>query len=191
MALDMSQTATKLTYDDLLLFPDDGKRHELLDGEHFVSPSPSLRHQRIVGRMGVALYTFARDRGLGEVFFSPFDVVLTRHDVVEPDLLFVSASRSALLTEANVAGPPDLVIEVLSPWSRRRDEVLKRNRYEGTGVAEYWIVDPEAESVKVLRRPEPTSPFARPLLLSRQDGDALATPLLPGFGLPLAELFAG
>jgi Uma2 family endonuclease len=190
MAVDMPSSATKLTYEDLLQLPDDGKRHELLAGEHHVSPSPSLRHQVISLNLAVALRAFVRQRGLGLVLAAPFDVVFTSHDVVAPDLLYVSAGRRAILSDANVAGAPDLVVEILSSWSRRRDEVLKRDLYDRAGVGEYWLVDPEAESVKVLRRAGAATPFARPLLLTRRDGDILTTPLLPELELSLEDVFA-
>jgi Uma2 family endonuclease len=188
MASGMASNATKLTYEDFVLFPDDGKRHELIDGEHFVTPSPNRRHQRVLQNLNLVLVSFVRQRRLGEVFFAPFDVVFTRHDVVEPDLLYISAERSGVLTEANVQGAPDLVVEVLSPSSRRQDEVLKRDLYERGGVAEYWIVDPEAETVKAFRRGE-DGRFGRALLLTLRDGDALSTPLLPGLEIPLPAIF--
>jgi Uma2 family endonuclease len=192
MASGMAGSATKLSYEDFVLFPDDGKRHELIDGEHFVTPSPNRRHQAVLRRLTVLLEPLIREHGLGEVFFAPFDVVFTRHDVVEPDLLFVSSARSAILTDANVQGAPDVVVEVLSPTSRRQDEILKRDLYERGGVAEYWIVDPEAETVKVFRRAGgglAASSFTRPHLLSLRDGDELGSPLLPGVAIPLAAIF--
>ena len=192
MASGMAGSATKLTYEDFVLFPDDGKRHELIDGEHFVTPAPNRRHQAVLVNLIGILLPIVRERRAGHLYFAPFDVVFTRHDVVEPDLLFVSAARSAVLTDENVQGAPDLVVEVLSASSRRQDEILKRDLYERGGVAEYWIVDPEAETVKVFRRPEgeaAPSRFARPLLLSLRDGDALATPLLPGLEIPLTAIF--
>ncbi|HEV8239235.1 MAG TPA: Uma2 family endonuclease [Thermoanaerobaculia bacterium] len=188
MVRTMAETATKLTYDDFLLFPDDGMRHELIDGEHYVSPSPNLRHQRLLARLNLLVANFAVERRLGEVFFAPFDVVFTRHDVVEPDLLFVSNERKAILTAPNVQGAPDLVVEVLSPSNRRQDEVVKRSLYDRGGVSEYWIVDPDVETIKVFRRGEGT--FGRALLLSAHDGDKLVSPLFPGLEIPLAALFA-
>jgi Uma2 family endonuclease len=184
----MAETAAKLTYDDFLLFPDDGKRHELIDGEHFVSPSPNLRHQRVLARLHLLAGSFVIERRLGEVFFAPFDVLFSRHDVVEPDLLFVSNERKAILTAANVKGAPDLVVEVLSPSNRRQDEVLKRSLYDRGGVDEYWIIDPEVETIKVFRREAGT--FGRPVLLTVHDGDTLTSPLLPGLEISLAALFA-
>ena len=178
----------KLTYDDFVLFPDDGKRHELIDGEHFVSPSPNVRHQRVLMRLGFAIYNFVQEQRCGEVFFAPLDIVLSIHDVVEPDLLFVSAERAAIIGKANLRGAPDLVVEVLSPSNRRYDEVLKRELYERAGIQEYWLVDPEADTVKVFRREGER--FGRPLLVSRHDGDVLTTPLLPGLEIALGGVLA-
>jgi Uma2 family endonuclease len=179
----------KLTYDDLLLLPDDGMRHELIDGEHFVSPSPNLRHQDVLGKLFLLVGSFVRAGRLGRAYFAPLDVVFTRHDVVEPDLLFVAAGRVDVLTAANVQGAPDLAVEVLSPSSHRHDQVRKRDLYERGGVAEYWIVDPDGETVTVYRRGA-EGRFARPALLTLRDGDSLETALLPGLAIPLAELFA-
>jgi Uma2 family endonuclease len=189
MATAMASPAIKLTYDDFALFPADGRRHELIDGEHFVSASPNRRHQVISRNLFRALDAVTRGRNAGEVFYAPFDVVFTRHDVVEPDLLFISATRTEILTDANVQGAPDLVIEVLSPSGRRYDEVLKRDLYERGGVAEYWLVDPEVETVKVFRRGA-DGRFERAELLGRREGDVLRSTLLPGLELPLDDVFA-
>ena len=129
-------SSTKLTYDDYLLFPDDGRRHELIDGEHYVTPSPSLRHQRISRRFATAFDDFLRAHPLGEVFYAPLDVVPTDVDVVEPDVLCVSNERAGILGDP-IRGAPDLVIEIVSPSSRRTDEVVKRKLYERIGVCEY------------------------------------------------------
>ena len=188
----MSGSATKLTYDDFVLFPDDGNRHELIDGEHFVTPSPNRRHQWVLQNLYRSVDAFVRERRRGRVFLAPFDVVLTPVDVVEPDPLYISGERSEILTEANVQGPPDLVVEVLSPSGRRQDEVLKRDLYDRGGVSEYWIVDPDAETVKVLRRGQgggEGGAFGRPLLLTLRDSDTLSTPLLPELEVSLAAIF--
>jgi len=120
---------TRLTYDDFLLFPDDGRRHELIDGEHYVTPSPTLRHQALIGRLYFEIESFLRARtGLGRVFLSPLDVLFTKWDVVEPDLLFVSADQDDILTPKSVQGPPALVVEVLSASTRKTDEQIKSRR---------------------------------------------------------------
>ena len=120
------------------------------------------------------------------MFFAPLDVILTRFDVVEPDLLYVSRDRSAVLKDW-VRGAPDLVVEVGSPSTRKRDETIKRTLYEREGVVEYWIVDPKIDVVRVYRRKGDR--FERPAELSRAAGDVLTTALLPGLELPLSEIF--
>lgn len=187
MGRSMAQGAPKLTYEDLLLFPDDGRRHEIIDGEHFVTPSPHTRHQWVSQNLNRLLDRHVREHRLGRVYYAPVEVVLSDVDVVEPDLLFISEARLAIV-EAVVRGAPDLVVEITSPSTRRQDEVLKRGLYERAGVPEYWLVDPEAETVKVFRRRE--GGYGRPLLLSALEGDRLESPLLPGLEIPLVAVFA-
>ena len=143
----------KLTYDDFVLFPDDGKRHELIDGEHYVTPSPNVRHQQIQRELFGPIWSYLQTHPIGQVFISPLDVVFSRFDVVEPDLIYLSNERAnTVLTQANVQGAPELVIEIGSPSTRQRDETIKRHLYERAGVSEYWVVDPEIDVVRVYRR---------------------------------------
>lgn len=180
---------TRLTYDDLEYFPDDGKRREIIDGELYVTPSPNLRHQVLVGRLHVAIANYLAARpGPGRVYLSPLDVVLSPHDVVEPDLLFVGSDQLDVLTPKNIQGPPALVIEVLSPGTRKTDEQVKRRLFARVGVREYWLVDPELDLVKVSRREDGS--FRRVAELTAEDSGTLMSPLLPGFSLALGELFA-
>ena len=181
-------SGVKLTYDDFLLFPDDGKRHELIDGEHYVTPSPNTKHQTISVNLTGLLWSHLQGHPVGRVFTAPFDVVFSRFDVVEPDLLFVSKARyEAVLTKANVQGSPDLVVEIGSPGTRRRDETLKQRLYERCGVSEYWVIDPELDVIKVYRLVE--GRYSRVSELALENGDVLRTPLLPGLDLPLAAIF--
>lgn len=178
----------RLTYDDLVRMPDDGMRHEIIGGVHYVTAAPILRHQRIVGRLSQAIANYLDVHpGVGEVFGSPVDTVFTRWDVVEPDLVFVADDQRAILTEPNIQGAPALVVEVLSPGTRQRDFGIKKDLFDRGGVREYWIIDPQANTIAVYRRTESAS-FARIHVLP-DDGPALTTPLLPGFSLPLDKLF--
>ena len=178
----------KLTYDDFVLFPDDGKRHELIDGEHYVTPSPNRKHQTVSGNLFLLIGTWLEKHPIGQLFHAPFDVVFSRFDVVEPDLLYMSNERAdRVLTDANVQGAPELVIEIGSPGTRKRDETVKRRLYERAGVSEYWIVDPELDVVRVYRRG--ADGFERPRELTAEAGDVLETPLLPGLPLPLGRIF--
>lgn len=186
----MARPQRKLTYADFLLFPEDGKRHELIGGVHYVTPSPYLSHQELVGRLYLSIGNFlASRRHLGRVFVAPLDVVLSTHDVVEPDLLFVAGDQQSFLTEANIQGPPALVIEVLSPGTKRRDQGIKRKLFDEKGVREYWMVDPKAYRVSICRRAADGSFPLVDTPTSAWDG-ILETPVLPGWSLSLRELFA-
>lgn len=178
----------KLTYEDFLGFPEDGRRHELIDGEHVVTPSPRTKHQRISMALGTRLHQHVREHGLGQVLAAPMDVVLSDVDVVEPDLIFVSNDRAGIVGEVNLGGAPDLLVEILSESTRRRDEITKRHLYERFGVREYWVVDPVLDSIKV-HRPGDDGTFRRAAELTLEAGDTLTSPLLPGLELPLAEIF--
>jgi Uma2 family endonuclease len=187
----MERTAppARMTYDDLLALPDDGLRHELIDGEHFVSPSPGSAHQLIIGNLHMLLREHLRTHPTGVVMLAPFDIVFSQHDVVEPDLIYFAAERfKAIVGEKYASGPPDLAIEVLSPSSRRRDEVLKRRLYERTGVKEYWIVDPDLESIKMFQ-PGADGRYLRAAELSAEGGDVLTSQLLLDFSMPLTAVF--
>jgi len=171
-----------------VLFPDDGLRHELIDGEHYVTPSPNTKHQKIVLRLAARILNWVEGHAIGQVFVAPFDVIFTKFDVVEPDVLYMSNGRAAeILTDANVQGVPELVVEIGSPSTRRRDETVKRLLYERAGVSEYWVVDPELDVVRVYRREGER--FARPAELSAAAGDVLTTTLLPSLELQLVDVF--
>ncbi len=177
----------KLTYDDFLLFPDDGKRHELIDGEHYVTPSPSRKHQAILWNSIVHIGTYLEANPVGRAFGAPFVVVFSQFDVVEPDLLFISNGRLEVLTTKNVQGAPNLVVEIGSPSTRQRDETIKRKLYERFGVEEYWVIDPEIETIAVYRRVG--EGYRRVLELAVERHDTLTTPLLLDLTLPLQQIF--
>lgn len=179
--------STKFTYEDYLLFPDDGKRHELIDGEHYVTPSPVTKHQKISGNIFVNLGTYIQKIKIGHLFAAPMDVVLSDLDVVQPDLLFISKTRDSIMTEKNIQGAPDLVVEILSESSRKTDEMIKRKLYERYRVAEYWIVDPELESIKIYCYSD--KGYSRTAELSVEANDTLVSPLFPDWNLPLSQIF--
>ena len=183
-----SSRGLKLTYDDFVQLPDDGKRHELIDGEHYVTPSPRIRHQAILGSLHLMIASWLEANPIGRVFLSPTDVVMSDVDIVVPDLIYLSNARAATtLTELHVRGVPELVVEIASPGTRRRDDGIKRRLYERAGVSEYWVVDPEVDRVRVYRRRGEA--FDRGVELSREHGDTLRTPLLPGLEMPLTRIF--
>jgi Uma2 family endonuclease len=180
---------TRLTYDDFVLFPDDGMRHEIIDGEHYVTPSPNPRHQMLIGRLHFEIESWLRQHPqAGQVFLSPLDVLFTRWDIVEPDLLFIAGDQTAILTDKNVQGPPALVVEIMSRGTRKRDEGIKQRLFDRGGVREYWLVDPERDHIIVWRRQADGS-FPRVAELSREQHDVLTTPLLAELKIPLVQLF--
>ncbi len=176
----------RLTYEDFRALPDDGKRYEILDGDLYMSPSPITQHQRFVARLHVILTLHVNQHRLGEVFVSPYDVVLGRHDVVEPDLLFVARENSQIVTAKNIQGVPDLLVEVLSDSTRERDLRDKRNIYARCGVPWYWIVDPEGPRVMELKLMDRA--YA---VVAEVSGKANWTPeLFPNLAIGLPELTA-
>jgi Uma2 family endonuclease len=178
----------KLTYDDFVLFPDDGMRHELIDGEHYVTASPNTKHQKVLANLHFLLARWLEDHPVGQVFFAPYDVVFSNVDIVEPDLLYFSNERAAeVITPMHARGAPNIVVEIASPGTRKRDETIKRRLYERMGVSEYWVVDPVVDVIRVYRRDG--QGFGRAAELSSEAGDTLTTGELPGLEIPLARVF--
>jgi Uma2 family endonuclease len=140
----------KLTYEDYCLFPDDGNRHEVINGLHYMSPAPSTNHQSVSKWLLHFLFATIELRGLGKVFYAPVDVQLGPHDIVQPDLVVVLNKSKAGILPSRIQGPPDLVVEILSPSTSQNDLTLKRRLYEQSGVSEYWIVDPDQRRVDQL-----------------------------------------
>jgi Uma2 family endonuclease len=181
----MNNTAIKLTYREFLQINDDFNRHEIIEGEHYVTPSPSKRHQKISITLSTLLYRWVEDHALGEVFAGPYDVVLSQTDVVIPDLLFISKSRASISHEENVQGAPDLMVEILSPSTSKRDLGIKKTLYEKFGVLEYWVVDPDQKSIEIFR--SISGKFAPPIPLFVKD--QLTSPLFPNLTIPLSRIF--
>ena len=151
-------TRKRWTYAEFARLPTSGRtRYEVIDDKLVVTPSPGTRHQRIVTRLAFTLYGFAEAHDLGEVFVSPLDVLFAEGDYLEPDVLFVRGDRADVVTDRGIEGPPDLVVEVLSPSTAARDRGIKLERYRLYGVPEYWIVDPDERTVEVWRLGEGAS----------------------------------
>jgi Uma2 family endonuclease len=128
---------------DVRALPDDGNRYETIAGELFVTPAPGVPHQTVLARLFVALWAYVERHELGRLWFAPLDVVFGPLTLVEPDLVFVSRNRLDTISDRDVQGPPDLVVEVISPSTARTDQGRKRALYQEAGVREYWIVDVE------------------------------------------------
>jgi Uma2 family endonuclease len=179
--------AYRLTYADWLDFPEDGRFYEIIDGELFVSPTPSIRHQDVSGNLYSFLRRHLKETNRGRIFYAPTGVRLSDERVVEPDLLVVLSEHNDLIGTQIIDGAPDLVVEILSPGTAGRDLVMKRELYARAGVAEYWIVDVEAGNIEVLALEREKSDYARFGLFRR--GETLRSPLLPELSIPLDEVF--
>ena len=171
------------TVEDYLALPDD-VRAELIGGELYVTPSPTLRHQDAVAMIWRLLDGHAVRTGAGRAWVAPADVHLPSGDIVQPDVLFVRGDRMEIARDV-VEGAPDLVVEVVSPSNAERDRVVKRDLYATNGVPAYWIVDPGEGTIEVLRLEgaayAPEGYF---------EGDrVLATPAFPGLEVPLSRVF--
>jgi Uma2 family endonuclease len=177
-------TDIKFTYQDYLLLPED-KRYEIIEGELIMVPSPGFSHQSASGNLGFLLRQFIREKRLGIVLNAPMDVVLSQENIVQPDIIFIFKKRMDIITEKNIQGAPDLVIEILSPNTKKKDSILKRKLYAKFGVREFWLVDPQEEEVEVLILKK--RGFEQIGLYRK--GQILTSPLLPGLKIPLQELF--
>lgn len=181
----MTLPKPNFSYADYLKLPDD-QRYEVLEGELVMSPGPSMEHQGIVAVLTALLYAYQREHGAGRVFGAPFDVILSEHNVVQPDLLFVCRDRSSILKPGGVHGAPDLVVEILSPSNAERDLKIKRDLYGRYGVKEYWIVDPATQTVEILTQ----QGDGLDLWQRFEKGSSLRSPLLAGLVVDLDEVFA-
>jgi Uma2 family endonuclease len=173
------------TFDELVAeLPESNLPTELWDGELVMSPAPSFLHQEIVDRFHDMLKAWVRQHRLGKTAAAPIDMVLTTRRVTQPDVAFISNERLHIIKE-RIMGAADLVAEVISPGSRRRDRIDKRDLYEQHGVKEYWLIDPEAKTVEVLRLESGTY-----RLVGRwHPGERARSRLLKGFEAPVGPLF--
>lgn len=176
--------AKKLTYADVERIPQDGFRHEIIGGEEFMTPAPDLDHQTVVGNLFRILAIHARANSLGRVFVAPTDVLLTQHDVVEPDVVFVAQASVSILKEKYIQGPPELVVEVLSPSTASQDRGEKLDLYGRCGVREYWIADLSSRTVEVREFGSPRRTRVY------QQGQSFESALLPGPAVALDEVFS-
>ena len=177
--------ASALTVEDYATLPDDGNRYEIIGGELFVSPSPTFFHQRVSIKLSSALDAYLTSTSAGQAVAAPMDVHLSANDVVQPDLLVVLNVNEGIIHKHGIVGPPDLVVEILSPSSIETDFLRKSKLYERFGVREYWIVNPEGATVSVQTLEENryvlTGEFGR--------DDILRSSVLDGFELALATIF--
>ena len=181
----MKSATAKMNYDQLCLLPEDGKQYELFDGELVMTPSPSSRHQGIVGKLHVLLFADLEQTASGKVFVAPLDTIFDQYTVLQPDILYVSRNRVPQIVKERIEGAPDLVVEVLSPSTFYKDLRRKMAVYAQFGVQEYWIVDPETQTLELYSRQNDELR----LLQKVSAQEILQSPLLPGFRVSVGSIF--
>lgn len=175
----------RLTYADWLAFPNESHRYEVIDGDLFATPAPAIVHQRVSREINFALLTFLRQSGGGEVLSAPVGVKLDDSNVLEPDLVVVLDRNAHRIGKQIISGAPDLVVEILSAGTARRDLGIKRETYERAGVMEYWIVDPESRSIEMLALAQ--QGYERAGLY--RETEALRSLVLAGFEMDVGAVF--
>ncbi len=179
----MAIAARKLTYADYAKIPPDHHRHEIIGGEEFMTPAPIPDHQTVIVNLAALLKRYVAKARLGRVFVAPIDVILSRHDIVQPDVLFISATRASIVRRKYLRGAPDLAIEVISPSTASIDRGVKRALYVRGGVREYWIVDLPERSIEIHE-------FGSPRRVRIfQEGQSFESALLPGLRIRVDDLF--
>jgi len=138
------------TYEDYTAIPEDGHRYEVVNGVLYMSPSPNVRHQDIVGEIFAYLRDFVRSGELGRVFMAPLDVELSEGNIVQPDVFVVLQKHRDHISTNRIVGAPDLIVEIASPSTARYDQHAKLDAYASASVPEYWVVNPDTQTVKVL-----------------------------------------
>ena len=181
-----TQSGVGFLASDIWDAPDDDKRYEVIDGELFVTPSPSWGHQRGLGQLYLRLGNWVYQHGLGEIVPAPLGVVLAVDTGVEPDLVYVSRERRGLISDRGIEGAPDLVVEVLSPSTRARDRGIKMRRYAAAGVPHYWLLDPVTGALEPYRLRGQTYE----LLEVYGPGSIYRPELFPGLEIAIADLWA-
>ena len=177
--------APPLTVEEYKNLPETGPRYQLVEGDLYMAPAPNRFHQDISRNIQGALDRYLEANPIGVLYNAPFDVYLTRTDVFQPDLIVVLNANRSILTDAGAEGPPEFVVEILSPKTRELDLVNKRRVYARLGVKELWIIDPEPGIIEIYRFEQNSSgPVA-----TLHPSDTLTTPLLPGFSMPAGAVF--
>ena len=143
----------RYTYEDYQQLPE-GAPYELIRGRLAMSPAPTPRHQLVQANLFFELSRVVRDQDEGHVLSAPLDVRLSDTTVLQPDLVFIETDRTDLIGDQAIEGAPDLDVEILSPASAHRDLTEKKRLYETHGVREYWVVDPDSETVEIFENSE-------------------------------------
>lgn len=176
----------RLTYEDYVELPNDGKRYQILEGELDVTPAPTPKHQAVSRNLQRILDRHVVDQKLGQIFNAPIDVILSETTITQPDLIFIASGRETIITDRAIEAPPDLVVEILSPGTARTDRGIKSALYARFGVRHYWLVDPAARILETYELAQ----SGYELTGTYRDTDHARSPLFPSLDIDLARVWA-
>lgn len=183
MATALEPRTKRWTYEEYYRLDDD-QRYEIIDGQLLMAPAPDTWHQDWIGSLHILLVAHVRARQWGKVLLSPVDVILDAENTVQPDLVLIAQSNVKIVEKRGVFGAPDLLIEIVSPSSVRRDRYQKREIYARFGVKEYWIGDPANRSLEI----HTLSAGAYQLHCCVEEKGVVTSPLLPELQFGVADL---
>jgi Uma2 family endonuclease len=177
---------TKKTVKDYIELPEGPPYYQLIEGELIMSPASSYSHQRTVGRVFLKLSRLLEEKGLGEVLISPIDVYLDEKNVFQPDTVVLLKEGKAKVEEKGIFGPPDVVVEILSPSTAYYDLIVKKEVYERAGVKEYWLLDPNRKTFEIYKNTEEGFKLS---FQAREKGKVLSEIL--GLEIDLKDIYEG
>ena len=174
-----------LTIEDYQALPETGPRYQLIEGDLYMAPAPNRFHQDISRNLQFELHSYLKSNPIGKLYNAPFDVYLDEYNAFQPDLIVVLNEHASILTEAGAVGVPDLIVEILSPKTRRLDLLNKKRVYAAKGVPELWIIDPEPRIVSIHSFAEGSTESVSEIA----ESGVLTTPLLPGLSISAQLLY--
>lgn len=178
---------SNLTYDDYASMPDDGNRYELAAGHlELMSPAPTPNHQVISSQLFNQLSSFCEKNFV--ILYSPIDVILAKNEVRQPDIIMISRERLSIVTDRGIEGPPDLIVEILSPSTALKDRKTKKTVYASFGVTEYWIVDPVHETIEQWIQSDENKKEYQ-LLGTYGENDIITSPFIKCLEVSAADVF--
>ncbi|MBI3914154.1 MAG: Uma2 family endonuclease [Chloroflexi bacterium] len=177
--------AKRITYAEYRALPEDGNRYEVIQGGLIVTAAPKVEHQNVSANLQFVLETWLRANDWGKLFDAPIEVYLGAEDFIQPDLVCVSKARKSIIKENNIAGVPDLVVEILSFSTARYDRIHKANTFARHGVPHYWMLDPAPHTLEAFELEIGVYKLAAAL----SEDDVFEPTLFPRLKIPLGDLW--
>ncbi len=185
MSAQAIQKNKRWTYDDYINLPDDHNIYEIIEGNLYMTPAPTPKHQNVSLNLAFLIKRYLKEHLIGKIYESPIDVLLGQQTVVQPDVLFILTENLSIITDKNIQGAPDLVIEIYSPGTIQKDRILKVKSYAKFGVKHLWLIDPDNQTLEAFELDKETYRLVECLA-----GEEVFYPsIFPGLNIPLKELW--